>query len=76
MPTTNKLLGMKDFFSIVLFLKLFAFFIGGLESMVQKSVSLFLIDAGVVKCMNNKIKLDNWFKRVHKGPNAEYSHKK
>ena len=76
MPTTNKLLGMKDFFSIVLFLKLFAFFIGGVESMVQKSVSLFLIDAGVVKRMNNKFKLDNWFKRVHEGPNSEHSHKK
>ena len=62
---TDKLLGMKDFFSIALFSKLFAFFIGEGRVHDSEALSLFLIDAGVVKRMNIKFKLGNWSKHVH-----------
>ena len=62
---------MKDFFSIVLFLKLFAFFIGEGRVHDSEALSLYLIDAGIVKRMNIKFKLDNWSKRVHEGPCSE-----
>ena len=62
---------MKDFFSIDLFSKLFAFFIGGGRVYDSEALSLFLIDAGVVKRMNIKFKLGNWSKRVHEGPCSE-----
>ena len=67
----DKLLGMKDFFSIALFSKLFASFIRGGRVHDSEALSLFLIDAGVVKRMNIKFKLGNWSKRVHEGPCSE-----
>ena len=76
MLTTDKLLEMKDYFSIVLFLKLFAFFNRGGRFHDSEALFLFLDDAGVVKHVNNKFKLSNWFKRIHKGLNSEHSHKK
>ena len=71
MSITDKPLGMKYFFSIPLFLKLFPFFIGGGRVHDSEALSLFLIDAGVVKRMNIKFKLGNWSKRVHEGPCSE-----
>ena len=68
---TEKHLGMKDFFSIALFSKLFAFIIRGGRVHDSEALSLFLIDAGVVKRMNIKFKLRNWSERVHEGPCSE-----
>ena len=65
MSITDKLLGMKDFFSIALLSKLFAFFIRGGRVHDSEALTLFLIDAGVVKRMNIKFKLGNWSKHVH-----------
>ena len=58
---------MEDFFSIALFSKLFAFFIGG--GIVHDSValSIFFIYAEVLKRKNIKFKLGNLSKRVHEG---------
>ena len=71
MSITDKLLGIKDFFSVVLFSKLFPFFIRGGTVHDSEALSLFMIDAGVVKRMNIKFKLGNWSKRVHVGPCSE-----
>ena len=65
---------MKDFFSIALFSKLFAFFIGRGRVHDSEALSLFWIDAGFVKRMNIKFKLGNWSKRVHKGPVQKVIH--
>ena len=67
----DKLLGIKDFFSSVLFSKLLASFIRGSRVHDSEALSLFLIDVGVVKRMNIKFKLGNWFKRVHEDPYLE-----
>ena len=64
-------MGIKDFFSIALFSKLLAFFIGGGRVHDSEALSLFLIDAGVVKRMNIKFKLGNWSKLVDEGPCSE-----
>ena len=71
MSITDKPLGMKYFFSIALLLKLFAFFIGEVRVHDSEALSLFLIDAGVVKRRNIKFKLGNWSKPVHEGPCSE-----
>ena len=71
MSITDKLLGMKCFFSIALSSKRFAFYIGGGRVHDSEGLSLFLIDAGVVKRINIKFKLGNWSKRVHEGPCLE-----
>ena len=71
MSITDKLLEINFFFSIALFSKVFAFFSGGGRVYDSEAVSLFLIDAGVVKRMNIKFKLSNWSKRVHEGPCPE-----
>ena len=71
MSITNKLLAMKNFFSIALFSKLLAFFIGGGNVHDSEALSLFLIDARIVKRVNIKFKLGNWSKRVHEGPCSE-----
>ena len=71
MSITDKLLGMKDFFSIALLSKLFAFFIRGGRVHDSEALTLFLIDAGVVKRMNIKFKLGNWSQRVYEGPCSE-----
>ena len=71
MSITDKLLGMKNFFSIALLTKLFAFFIGEGRVRYSEAALLFLIDAGVVKRMNIKFKLGNWSQRVYEGPCSE-----
>ena len=53
------------------FQNFFLFSLEGVESMIQKYCSYFLIDAGVVKRMNIKLKLGNWSNRVHEGPCSE-----
>ena len=68
---TDKLLGMKDFFSIALFSKFFAFFIGWDRLHNSEALPLFLNDGGVVKRINIKFKLSNWSKHVHEGPCSE-----
>ena len=71
LPITDKRLGMNDFFSIALFSKVFVFFIGEGRVYDSEALSLFLIDAGVVKRMNIKFKLGNWSQRVYEGPCSE-----
>ena len=71
MSITDKLLGMKYFFSAALFSKHFDFYIGGGTVHDWEALPLFLIDAGVVKRMNIKFKLGNWSKCVHVGPCSE-----
>ena len=71
MLITGKLLEIKDFFTIALFSKFFPFFIGGGRVHDSEVLFLFLIDAGVVKRMNIKLKLGNWSNRVHEGPCSE-----
>ena len=71
MSITDKLLGMKDFFSIALLSKLFAFFIRGGRVHDSEALTLFLIAAGVVKRMNIKFKLGNWAKHEHGSPCSE-----
>ena len=71
MSIADKLLGMKDFFSVDLFSKHFAFYIGGGAVHNSEVLSLFLIDAGLVKRMNIKFKLRYWSKRVNVGPCSE-----
>ena len=54
-----------------MFSKLLASFIRGSRVHDSEALSLFLIDVGVVKRMNIKFKLGNWFKRVHEDPYLE-----
>ena len=67
----DKPLGKKNIFSIILLLKLFVFFIGVGRVHDLEALSLFLIDTGVVKCMDIKFKHGSWSKRVHEGHYSE-----